>query len=515
MDGQKHRQLAAVMFTDIKGFTAMMQQDEEVATRMRDTHRSIFEEQTVKFNGRILQYFGDGTLSMFDSAVDAVHCARELQVGWRKANLDVRIGIHMGDIVVYENEDVVGDSVNVASRIESLGEPGSVLLSDKVYNEIRNHQEFEVRKLGTFPLKNVSYEPQIYALVDIELVVPSSSQLKKKSISSPKSRRRNSLLIAVMTVFVVISSYWIFTNYGQGNGDSTDIQYVKLAVMPFKIINDTDGSDYLSAGITEDIIGRLGRIPGLRVMSSRSTLKFKSGNRSWKEIGDQLKVGYVIDGNIQYFPEQLKVNIYLVDLESEVNLWTEVFEGTIQESYSLQNEVSGTVAQSLDLTYLASRGDESNSVDSASQIHYYRGLWYLQQGVYENAVSSFKLATQASKQNRDAMFKSIETQYLMAISDSTILIELENDNSLGMFSNVNEESDRLDYLLAWSDYFEGNINAALSSLLELEDYFHSSAKYYLLRGLVYNKLGQEDKYSEQFELVKELEPGLIDLLAVR
>ncbi|MCB0578121.1 MAG: adenylate/guanylate cyclase domain-containing protein, partial [Phaeodactylibacter sp.] len=120
------RQLAAIMFTDIQGYTALMQQNEQKALQARSKHRRIFNSAMEKYNGKVLQYYGDGTLSIFDSAIDAVHCGIEMQLGFREApSIPVRIGIHTGDIF-FSEEEIVGDSVNVASRIESLAVAGSV-----------------------------------------------------------------------------------------------------------------------------------------------------------------------------------------------------------------------------------------------------------------------------------------------------------------------------------------------------------------------------------------------------
>ncbi len=143
----RSRQLAAIMFTDIKGYTALMQQDEQKAIQARDKHRRIFNASTEKYRGKVLQYYGDGTLSIFNSVIDAVHCGIEMQRGFREAPaLPVKIGIHCGDIV-YSEEEIVGDSVNIASRIESLAVPGSVFISEKVYDEVKNQKSIKANRL--------------------------------------------------------------------------------------------------------------------------------------------------------------------------------------------------------------------------------------------------------------------------------------------------------------------------------------------------------------------------------
>ena len=144
----EHRQLSAIMFTDMQGYTSIMRYDEKKAIALRERHREIFQAATEKYNGKIIQYFGDGTLSIFKSTVEAVNCAVDMQLAFlQEPTIPVRIGIHVGDIVYSEN-DIIGDAVNIASRIEALGEPGSILISDKVHDQIRSHRDIESKFLN-------------------------------------------------------------------------------------------------------------------------------------------------------------------------------------------------------------------------------------------------------------------------------------------------------------------------------------------------------------------------------
>ncbi|MEE9461673.1 MAG: adenylate/guanylate cyclase domain-containing protein, partial [Bacteroidales bacterium] len=177
----RSRQLAAIMFTDIEGYTSLMQHNEEKAIQVRDKHRQIFNSITEKYKGRILQYYGDGTLSIFDSAIDAVKCGIEMQLGFQKdPAIPVRIGIHTGDII-FSEEEIIGDGVNVASRIESLAVPGSVFISDKVYDEIKNQESIKTSMLKTFKLKNVEKPIEVYAISNVGLIVPKSEDIKGKT----------------------------------------------------------------------------------------------------------------------------------------------------------------------------------------------------------------------------------------------------------------------------------------------------------------------------------------------
>jgi LuxR family maltose regulon positive regulatory protein len=169
------------MFTDIAGYTALMQQNEKKAIEARDKHRTIFNSSTEIHKGKILQYYGDGTLSIFNSAIDAVKCGIDMQHGFQEEpSIPVRIGIHIGDII-FSEEEIIGDGVNVASRIESLAVPGSVLISDKVYDEIKNQDSLETAFIKSYKFKNVDKPIEVYAISNEGLIIPKLEDIKGKT----------------------------------------------------------------------------------------------------------------------------------------------------------------------------------------------------------------------------------------------------------------------------------------------------------------------------------------------
>ncbi|MBT4269629.1 MAG: hypothetical protein HOD85_35935 [Deltaproteobacteria bacterium] len=173
----KKRILAAIMFTDMVGYTALMQKNEELAKKNRDKHREVLQNSISEHFGEILQYYGDGTLSIFESVIEAVKCAVEIQTELQKEPpVPLRIGIHSGDIV-YDEEGVYGDAVNVALRIEGLSISGSVLISEKVMSELKNHPDLTAKSLGHFNLKNVEQPAEIYAVESDNIIVPTSEQI--------------------------------------------------------------------------------------------------------------------------------------------------------------------------------------------------------------------------------------------------------------------------------------------------------------------------------------------------
>ena len=177
-DQSNYRSLAAIMFADMVGYTKLMQEDESKAKLLRDRQRNVVDKTIATHNGKVMQYYGDGTLSMFSSAIKAVEAAREIQDQLqRDPKVPLRIGIHIGD-VVHDSEGVFGDAVNVAARVQSLSVPGGVMISGKVFEEIRNHPGIKVEAFGEHDLKNVFNPISIFALANEGLSVPEQSYIQ-------------------------------------------------------------------------------------------------------------------------------------------------------------------------------------------------------------------------------------------------------------------------------------------------------------------------------------------------
>jgi class 3 adenylate cyclase/tetratricopeptide (TPR) repeat protein len=236
--GSDVRKLAAVMFTDIAGYTAMVQQDEAYALEKVRMHRKYLEDNTQKHQGQVVQFYGDGSLSIYDSVVDAVHCAIAMQHGYlQDENLPVRIGIHLGDFVIKDGT-VFGDGVNIASRIQAEGTPGAILISEKVNEELSNHSDIDTIYLGAYDLKNVSHPVNVYAVISSGLVVPVK---KKSSILHPKRTLR--FLIPV----TVIAAVFFIAQYLKGDKTADEmIQEERIAVPEFQ--DYTNDAEFTTVG---------------------------------------------------------------------------------------------------------------------------------------------------------------------------------------------------------------------------------------------------------------------------
>jgi len=300
--------LAAIMFTDMVGYSALMQVDERTAKDKRDRHRKVLEDAILIHQGKILQYYGDGTLIIFGSAIQAVVCAVEIQRELQKEpKVPLRVGIHIGDIV-YEDEGVYGDGVNIASRIESLSSPGGILISDKVYDEIKNQPELPARSFGSFELKNIIKPVELFAVTAEGISVPKLEEIEQKAGAAVRK---------------------------------------SIAVLPFVNMSPDPENEYFSDGITEEIINALTKVKGLKVTSRTSTFMFKARNEDIRNIGHQLNVNSVLEGSVRKFKDRVRISAQLINTADGYHQWSEVYDRKLEDIFSIQDEISKTIAEKL------------------------------------------------------------------------------------------------------------------------------------------------------------------------
>lgn len=315
------RQLAAIMFTDIEGYTAIMQRDEREAIKLKDRHRSILEEEHKNFNGKIIQYYGDGTLSIFQSVVQAVECALIMQRLFRKEPVvPVRMGIHVGDIIVNEGH-VFGDGVNVASRVESLGVAGSVLLSDKVNDELRNHPQIKTLSMGSFQFKNIEKEVEVFALNDEKLVKPNPTLLKGKTVEKILPPKK-------------------------------PLVKKSIAVLPFVNMSNDPDQEYFSDGMAEEILNSLSHLKDLKVAGRSSSFQFKGKNIDLRVLGQKLGVTTVLEGSVRKQLIHLRVTVQLINVEDGFHLWSEKYDRDIDDIFAIQDEIALAITEKLKITLL-------------------------------------------------------------------------------------------------------------------------------------------------------------------
>ncbi|HEX5152585.1 MAG TPA: adenylate/guanylate cyclase domain-containing protein [Parafilimonas sp.] len=332
------RHLSAIMFTDIEGYTALMQQDEDNAILIRNRHREILEKEHRQYNGRVIQYYGDGTLSIFQSAVEAVHCALVMQQAFcRHPKVPVRVGLHIGDII-YHDGQVMGDGVNVASRIESLGVAGSVLMSDKVNDEIRNHPELNTYSVGAYQLKNIERKIEVFALDHEGLIKPKPGMLTGKT-ADPKNAFSHALGEYVPA-------------YSDIRKPVKNIPAKSIAVLPFTNMSNDPEQEYFSDGMAEEIISSLTHIRDLKVAGRMSSFQFKGMNTDLREVGEKLSVSTVLEGSIRKQGNRVRVTAQLISAEDGFHLWSEKYDRDLDDIFAIQEEIAISITEELKVTLL-------------------------------------------------------------------------------------------------------------------------------------------------------------------
>lgn len=400
---QSH-QLAAIMFTDIQGYTSLMQRDEKKAVEFRDRHRELFNAVTNKFKGKILQYFGDGTLSTFPSAIDAVRCGIEMQQAFREEpNIPVRIGIHTGDIIFTE-DDIIGDGVNVASRVESLASAGSVFISDKVYDEVKNQSGIQTVSMGIFELKNVDKPIEVFAVSNPGLLVPVKDHITKKlknesagGISGVRAKKQSyGLKWIILFLIVIIGGFLIYnSDLLERTSQLISSEYTttkkSIAVLPF--INDSNDSTnlYIINGLMESLLTNLQKINDLRVVSRTSVEKYRNKPQSIPEVARELNVKYVVEGSGQKLGDKILLHIQLIDAQNDKHLWARQYSRESKDIFALQREISKDIAAEIEAIITpeeAIRIEKSPTDNLIAYDYFLQGLDLFYQGTLEGLEES-------------------------------------------------------------------------------------------------------------------------------
>lgn len=337
------RHLAAIMFTDIVGYTAMMQENEKQAATVRQQHRQVFEQEHNKHHGKILQYYGDGTLSIFKSAVEAVECAIKMQQEFQaEQKVPLRIGIHLGDIVFNDNE-VYGDGVNIAARIESLGIPGSVLISQQTKIAVQSIPEIKTGSLGVFEFKNVKDPIEVFSIHNQGVVIPKRTQLKGKMKEETNS----------------------------------------VAVLPFLNMSNDPNNEYFSDGITEEILNALVKVKGLRVTARTSSFSFKGKQIDIREIGNQLGVAHILEGSVRKSGNRVRITAQLIKCLDGYHLFSESYDRTLEDIFAVQDEIAHKIVSNLRAHLSEASHPQQLVSDTTLNMEVYdlylKGLFYMNQ----------------------------------------------------------------------------------------------------------------------------------------
>ena len=355
MPNQIH-QLAAIMFTDIVGYTALMDKDEEAAFALLEKNRSIHKPLIKKFHGKFLKEMGDGILASFSTVTDVVYCAGAIQQACQnEPDLKLRIGIHQGE-VVFEGEDVFGSGVNIASRLEPLAPIGGILVSESVVRNIENKKGIETKFLREETLKNVKHPVKIYQ-VKVEGIKTPASAPAQPTDDKPKGGDRKGVLIGAGAILLILLAL-VFYQY-QSNESSTPAQTISeveteidksIAVLPLKYLSANQEKKYWADGITEALTSHLSKIKGLRVLPRTSAEKYRNPDKTAREIGDELNVTFLIEGSLQLEEEnKIRLTIQLVNAREERHLFAEEYDREVKDIFKVQSSIAKLIAKEIEV----------------------------------------------------------------------------------------------------------------------------------------------------------------------
>lgn len=342
---QQTRQLVAILFTDIVGYTAMMQQDEGHAVIIVKRYIEVLQKAISDYAGKILNDYGDGSLCSFSSATQALQCAVEIQKQFRyDPKVPLRIGLHVGEIF-FESEKVMGDGVNVASRIQSLGQANAILFSKEVFDKIKNQAEFKAISLGVFEFKNVGDPMEIFALANDGLKVPKREEISGKLKEDRKKSSRRKWIITSAIAVLLLAGLFFYREFfvpPEFTGQKS------VAVLPFENIGQNISEEYISDGITQDIINNLTKISSLqKVIAWFSVKGFKKTAKTLKQIATELDVAAILTGTIQKQGDKVHVIAELIDANTSKRLWGENYDYDSKDFLLIQTNVASEIVKAL------------------------------------------------------------------------------------------------------------------------------------------------------------------------
>lgn len=343
--GRVGRRLAAIVAADVAGYSRLMGLDEVGTARTLREHRKVTDALVAKHGGRLVKTTGDGVLLEFPSVVDAVECALAVQAGMAERNEGLsqdrrmlfRIGINLGDILI-EGEDILGDGVNIAARLEGIADPGGICISSSAYDQVRGKVAVEFTDLGEQTLKNIANPIRVYAV-------------------------------------------GVSANADGAVPLSTSIPRLSIVVLPFANIGGDPEQEYFVDGVTESLTTDLSRISSAFVIARNTAFTFKGKAIDVKKLGRELNVRYVLEGSVQRGGNRLRVNVQLIDVETGSHLWAERFDKPIGDLFDMQDEIVSRLANTLNAELIkaeARRAERSARPDAMDL--YFQGRAFLNKG---------------------------------------------------------------------------------------------------------------------------------------
>jgi TolB-like protein/Tfp pilus assembly protein PilF len=368
------------MFTDVVGYTALMGEDEEKAFNILKKNRDLQRPIIEKHGGRWIKEIGDGVLSTFSSVTDSVLAAADIQSACKaEASYSLRIGLHLSE-VIFEDDDVFGDGVNIAARIQSIASSGSILISEPVQRNLANKRGIEIRFSGQEFLKNIKEPISLYEVIINEEYVGLHTQ--KLTRQSPRKNQEKS-----------------------------------LAVLPFRNISKDIEQEYFGDGIAEEIIVTLSNIDNLKVVGRSSSFQFKESSLTINEIGNMLSVSTILEGSVRRVRNNVRIYAELINIEDGVQMWAERYDREFTDIFDIQDDIASNIAKKLMLRFFG-EGARSIPINMEAYEFLLKGRFYLDKYIegFHKALACFTRAIEIDPRYGEAYCELAKVYFLLTMN---------------------------------------------------------------------------------------------------
>ncbi len=374
------RHLAVIMFTDIVGYTAIMGRDENRAFELLTINRELQRPMIESHNGNWIKEIGDGVMASFATVTDAVNAALDIQEACNnKPDLKLRIGIHLGE-VVFENDDVFGDGVNIAARIQAITPPGEIYISEAVERNVSNKKDILTRFVKQETLKNVKEPVRIYRLYPKNGPAPAKEKkyFKKKYLAP----------LAIVLLIILAGSLSFKFLFLRSGKITSDFNERSIAILPFTDMSPGKDQGYLSEGLTQEISNSITIINGLKVIGPATALQFSGKNISARDLGEKLQVSIVLQGSVQKLENKLRISAELVSTKDNSIIWSQKFDKDMKDIFAIQDSIAKKIVDRLKITLTDSEGPRLLKRGTSEEVYalYLKGMQTYKQNQYEESI---------------------------------------------------------------------------------------------------------------------------------
>ena len=353
------RKLATILAADAAGYSRLMGDDEQATVHTLTDYRQVFSERIAHHQGRVVDTAGDSVLAVFDSPVEAVECSAEIQKELAKRNrqlaehrrMQFRIGLNLGDVIAREDGTVYGDGVNIAARLQAIAEPGGICISASVHEQVEGRLPLQYVSTGDQQVKNIAKPVKVY-----KILAPSEIAGHQPAPIHEQPRKRMALgaaLLAVLVATAASGAWWWRDRAAQPSSvvstSHPTSDKPSIAVLPFTNMSGDPNQEYLSDGITEDIITALSRFTKLSVVARNSTFAYKGKPIDVRQVGKDLGVRYVLEGSVRRAQGRARITAQLIDVSDGKHVWAENYDRELKDLLGVHDEVTQQIVGRLDV----------------------------------------------------------------------------------------------------------------------------------------------------------------------